>query len=312
MGRRGPRLAQARTMRPVAFAVTSFALLALACSATSGGPGVGSSGGSHGDNGDDGDTGKPGDRPLVGVNDTDDGGATAQGLKAGDSLETTADLNLRKGPGTSYAIIVVIPSGSVVAVVDLNPQNGFVQITWSGNTGWSSLQYLAAVTKSSTDPNGPPSPSNAIARAQASVGFSYYWGGGAWLASGPTSSTAGSCSGNCPSCTHSGTYGADCSGMVGKAWQFGTLALDVNSHPYSTASFVNDVAGKWSTVSRGSLKAGDALVYNSGGEGHIVLFESGDGWGSSTVYECKGCSYGCVHDTRTFSSAYHGIRRAGF
>jgi len=43
-----------------------------------------------------------------------------------------------------------------------------------------------------------------------------------------------------------------------------------------------------------------------------VLWEKGDGWGSSTVYECKGCSYGCVHDTRTFSSSYHGIRRAGF
>jgi hypothetical protein len=107
-------------------------------------------------------------------------------------------------------------------------------------------------------------------------------------------------------------YGADCSGMVAKAWQFGTVALNVDSHPYSTSTFVNDVSGKWSTVSRGSLKAGDALVYNSGGSGHIVLWESGDGWGSSTVYECKGCSYGCVHDTRTFTSAYHGIRRAGF
>ena len=27
--------------------------------------------------------------------------------------------------------------------------------------------------------------------------------------------------------------------------------------------------------------------------------------------ECKGCSYGCVYDLRTASSAHHGIRRAG-
>jgi cell wall-associated NlpC family hydrolase len=159
---------------------------------------------------------------------------------------------------------------------------------------------------------GSPSPANAIARAAASVGFSYYWGGGAWLASGATSSNKGSCSGSCPSCSHSGSYGADCSGMVAKAWQFGPKTLETNAHPYSTSSFVSDAAGKWSTVSRGALHAGDAMVYNSGGAGHIVLWEKGDGWGASTVYECKGCSYGCVHDTRTFSSSYHGIRRAGF
>jgi hypothetical protein len=100
--------------------------------------------------------------------------------------------------------------------------------------------------------------------------------------------------------------------MVGKAWQFGVKTLSVNSHPYSTASFVRDVAGKWRTVSRGSLRKADALVYNSGGGGHIVLWEKGNGWGQSTVYECKGCSYGCVYNTRSFSSAYKGIRRAGF
>ena len=262
-----------------------------------------------------GDTGDTGDGPLVAANDSIVD-TNVQALSVSTPMVTTANLNLRKGPGTSYAIILVIPSGSTVKLLDGTPQNGFYNISYNGNAGWSSGAYLKASTTSNPptagDPNGPPTPANSIARAHASVGFSYYWGGGAWLASGPTSSTAGSCSGSCPSCTHSGKYGADCSGMVGKAWEFGTVALDVNSHPYSTSSFVNDVAGKWSTVSRGSLHAGDALVYNSNGSGHIVLWESGDGWGSSTVYECRGCSYGCVHDTRTFSSSYHGIRRAGY
>ncbi len=260
-----------------------------------------------------GDTGDNGDGPLVGANDSV--AVATQSLTSGQSLVTTANLNLRKGPGTSYAIILVMPQGSTVKLLDATPQNGFYNISYNGNSGWSSGAYLKPAptnTPPSTDPNGPPSPANAVARAQASVGFSYWWGGGAWLATGPTSSTAGSCSGSCPSCTHSGQYGADCSGMVGKAWQFGTVALDVDSHPYSTSDFVNDVPGKWTTVSRGAHNAGDALVYNLNGSGHIVLWESGDGWGSSTVYECRGCSYGCVHDTRTFSSSYHGIRRSGF
>lgn len=288
-------------------ALVVIASLVVGCSASN--PQWSSSGGDVGDNTD---------APAAPADDSAPGGTT-QALTVGQQMVTTANLNLRKGPGTSYSVIVVIPQGAIVNVVDATPQNNFVNITWSGNTGWSSSLYLKSTTTTNTntntnntDPNGPPSPDNAIARAQSSVGFSYYWGGGAWLASGPTSSTAGSCSGSCPSCTHSGSYGADCSGMVAKAWQFGNVALNVNSHPYSTSTFVNDVSGKWSTVSRSSLNAGDALVYNSGGSGHIVLWESGDGWGASTVYECKGCSYGCVHDTRTFSSSYHGIRRAGF
>jgi hypothetical protein len=144
------------------------------------------------------------------------------------------------------------------------------------------------------------------------VGFSYWWGGGAWLPTGVTPATAGSCSGNCGACSHSGSYGADCSGMVAKAWQYGNKDLAVNSHPYNTSVFVLPKAGYWSDVSRASLAPGDALVYNTDGAGHIVLWEKGDGWGTSTVYECMSCSLGCVHNARTFTSAYNGIRREGF
>ena len=45
---------------------------------------------------------------------------------------------------------------------------------------------------------------------------------------------------------------------------------------------------------------------------YTVIYEKGDVWGSPTVYECRGCSYGCVHDSRSFNSTYHAIRRAGF
>jgi cell wall-associated NlpC family hydrolase len=275
--------------------------------------------GREGDNGDDGEPGSgfvDGDRALAAADESVPG---IQGTFAASTAKATADVNLRSGPGTSHAILAVIPEGSMVTVLDPTPQNEFLNIEFNGTKGWSHSGYLSTASPGgggggggAVDVDGPPSPDNAVARAKASVGFSYWWGGGAWQEGGATSSNKGSCSGSCPSCSHSGQYGADCSGMVAKAWQFGTKALDDNDHPYSTSSFNDDEPGKWSTVSRGSLKAGDALVYNSGGAGHIVLYEKGDGWGSPTVYECKGCSYGCVHNTRSFGSSYHGIRRAGF
>ena len=278
---------------------------------------------SPGDVGDPQDTGATGDAPIVAGDETVPAPTPpSAGFAAGSSMKTTANVNLRKGPSTADAILAVVPSGTVLPLLDGAPTNAFYHVTYDGTPGWVYSAYVTLVSAPAPagggsgvapgDPNGPPSVSNAIARAQASVGFSYYWGGGAWLASGPTASTAGSCSGSCPSCSHSGAYGADCSGMVAKAWELGAKDLATNSHPYATSSFVVDQPGLWTTVSRSSLQPGDAMVYNSGGSGHIVLWESGDGWGASTVYECKGCSYGCVHDTRTFTSSYHGIRRAGF
>lgn len=282
---------------------------------------------SDGDVGDVGDVGDDvSDGPITAVDDSVQIGSSAQALTTNQKMRATANVNLRKGAGTSFAVLAVIPSGTQVTLLNATAQNGFLNIEFNGTSGWSLATYLASVTGSAgstggttggtsggtVNLDGAPSPDNAIARAKAAVGFSYYWGGGAYLAAGPTASTKGSCSGSCPSCTHSGKYGADCSGLVAKAWQFGTKALEVNSHPYSTASFVSDVPGKWSTVSRGSLRKGDALVYRSGGAGHIAVYEKGDGWGSPTVIECRGCSYGCVYNARSFTSNYHGIRRAGF
>ena len=119
--------------------------------------------------------------------------------------------------------------------------------------------------------------------------------------------------GSCPNCSHKGSYGGDCSGLVAKVWEVPASNDDitVDSHPYSTASFDDDT-GLWKTVARKSLISADAMVYRSGGAGHIFIYQSGDGWGSMYAYECKGCAYGCIAGYRTASSAYHGIRRAGY
>jgi len=266
-------------------------------------------------------------------------GSTPAGASAGASIQwliTTGDLNLRTGPSTSYSILRVIPKGSLVQLLDPNPVNGFLHVDDQGLTGWASSAYLVvqnlggdAGTSSSgaspsldggsvvADGGGSQATSAAIQgaldRAKAAVGFSYWWGHGAWLPTGPMASNAGSCSGSCPNCTHSGSYGADCSGYVAKLWEVPASNNDitVDSHPYSTADFVNDTS-LWSTIPQGSVKLGDAFVYNQNGSGHIFMFSAGDPWGAMDVYECKGCSTGCVFDNRTAGSAYHPIRRAGY
>jgi hypothetical protein len=245
-------------------------------------------------------------------------------------LITTVDLNLRTGPSTSTAILRVIPKGSLVQLLDVTPVNGFLHVDHQGLVGWAYAAYLtdANVPGTSSAPAqdaGSPAIdagvlpgssviAGALDRAKSGVGFSYWWAHGRWLPAGPTPATAGSCSGGgCPNCTHAGSYGADCSGYVGKIWQVPASNGDitVDGHPYSTREFINDTP-LWSTIGRGTVKLGDALVYNQGTAGHIFLYAAGDGWGAMDAYECKGCATGCVFDNRTAGSAYKAIRRTGY
>ncbi len=62
--------------------------------------------------------------------------------------------------------------------------------------------------------------------------------------------------------SHEG-YRTDCSGFVSMCWKTGTS--------YTTASFISGAASS-SLGSYNSLQPADALVYRSGGHGHIVLF----------------------------------------
>jgi MYXO-CTERM domain-containing protein len=146
-----------------------------------------------------------------------------------------------------------------------------------------------------------------LSRGNGVIGFSYWWGHGRWSTS--SGAPHGSCSGGCPSCSHSGSYGADCSGFVAKAWQVpNAISVTTDAHPYSTY-YLDNYSYHWSTISRGSIKKADAMVYNTNGAGHTFMFVSGDGWGWMTAIECKGCSYGCVKGSRTASSSYKAIRR---
>jgi cell wall-associated NlpC family hydrolase len=222
-------------------------------------------------------------------------------------VTATDGLRLRTGPSTGYSIILVMPYGSVVNVIGTS--SGWYKVTYSGHTGWCSGAYLTPNVGGGGSTGGSTAVDRAIARAQSGVGFSYHWGGGCW---NPGSTAHGACYGSCPSCTHSGTWGADCSGYVAKIWQVPySSALTTCSHPYSTYNFYYQDT-HWNGVSRSNAKRGDAYVHHSSGSGHIFLYESGDRWGWVKAYEAKGCSYGIVHDTRMAYSTYKVIRRDGY
>ena len=205
-------------------------------------------------------------------------------------------------------MLTVVSTGDKVTVQEAAPQNGYYKVKYGSTVGWSSGKYYTE-GGGSQPPSGNSKVDAAMARAKSGVGFSYWWGHGRWRSEGPTSSTKGSCSGSCPSCSHSGSYGADCSGYVAKIWGPDRTTTSRDSHNYNTAtSTATPALKRW----RGSLKMADAMVYRSGGSGHIFLYEKGDGWGSMYAYECKGCAAGCIKGFRTATSSYHGIRRTGF
>ncbi|MEO6954251.1 MAG: SH3 domain-containing protein [Polyangia bacterium] len=273
-------------------------------------------------------------------------------LTVGQDAVVVADfLNLRSAAGTSAKVLLAMPCGSTVAVVDgpsSNPDGWWnVQYIDSDGyawSGWASGKYMAlpeayvfgtcgsniaSVDDGGTTPDlgvdaggtmstndggtTPPATPSAVddilARAKLAVGYSYWWGHGAWRSDGINH---GSCSGSCPSCTHGGSYGADCSGFIAKVWQVPSAsALATDAHPYSTADFY-DGSANWTHISRASVATGDAMVYRSGSEGHIALVESADDpYGAIWLYEARGCATGVVHDMRTLSSSYHAIRRDG-
>jgi uncharacterized protein YgiM (DUF1202 family)/uncharacterized protein YvpB len=57
----------------------------------------------------------------------------------------TQNLNLRQGPGTSYAILKVMPKGATVTI-RTGPSGGWYQVDYQGVTGWASAQYLSVGT----------------------------------------------------------------------------------------------------------------------------------------------------------------------
>lgn len=269
---------------------------------------------------------EPGGASLEGADEstaTSEDGVSGS-LAVGTGLRTTDAVNLRSGPATNRGVLYVVPQGARVTVQKSQPIEGFYRVKHNGTLGWMFGGFLELEGGSGGSDDGGSDDGGddgsaggardqAIERAKAAMGFSYWWGHGRFREDGVTSSTRGSCSGSCPDCSHSGQFGGDCSGLAAKVLDVpsGNTDMDDDEHPYSTADFVQNTS-QWSRIDRGAIGKADALVYRDGGAGHIFVVDGGDGWNQMFAYECRGCSAGCISGYRTASSAYRAIRRNGW
>ncbi|MER3487032.1 MAG: hypothetical protein C4345_14705, partial [Chloroflexota bacterium] len=62
-------------------------------------------------------------------------------------------LNLRAGPSTADAVVLVMPDGAAVDLLG-EEANGFLRVSYNGTTGWAYGAYLAT--------GSPPAPSSEI------------------------------------------------------------------------------------------------------------------------------------------------------
>jgi len=97
---------------------------------------------------------------TTGGNGTGTGTPPASGgsVPVGDSVTGSATvvngpLNQRRGPGTTYAVITVMPNGAVVELMG-GAQAGFLPIRSNGVKGWASATYLS--TGGGTTPTPSP------------------------------------------------------------------------------------------------------------------------------------------------------------
>lgn len=55
---------------------------------------------------------------------------------------TTANLNMRTGPGTNYPILTTIPHGGAVTIFNCTPGFGWCDAAFANTKGWVSARYL--------------------------------------------------------------------------------------------------------------------------------------------------------------------------
>jgi uncharacterized protein YraI len=84
---------------------------------------------------------------------------------------TTTDLNLRAGPSTADAILLVMPAGSAVQTTG-PAQAGFYPVTYAGNTGWASGSFLSF--------GGAPPPPGEEPPPAGGSGIVWPFSGGPW------------------------------------------------------------------------------------------------------------------------------------
>lgn len=218
-------------------------------------------------------------------------------------LDVAANTHLREAPSTDARVVMILPQGATVTVVERNlPENGYYRVEYFGRTGWAYGGLMALSIGTASSALTETQKDNILERARRSTGYSYWWGHGRFGCS--------LAKGNCSGGSHSGSAGADCSGMVAKAWAVPASAPGtcVDGHPYSSTTFATTEI-HWNNILRANIERADAFVTRGGG--HIMIRAAGSSsTGLPDIIECANCDKGCVHHYRSVSSdEYKVIRR---
>jgi uncharacterized protein YraI len=76
------------------------------------------------------------------------GAALIAGTGVASAATVTGDLHLRAGPGSGYPVIDTMPAGAHVNI--RNCTGGWCRLSWNGETGWASHNFLAGGRRTTT------------------------------------------------------------------------------------------------------------------------------------------------------------------
>ena len=193
-------------------------------------------------------------------------------------------LNVRKGAGTSYAVITKLSKGTAVTVHSTS--NGWSKITVSGVNGYVSSQYLSSTkpstgsSNSSSSSNSTSSSVNAVLNLAAKqLGKPYVWG-----AQGPSS--------------------FDCSGL--------TYYVYKNAAGVTLPRVSSDQSRYGTTVSKSNLKAGDLVFFDTSGANDGVVSHVGIYVGNGQMIHASSSSKKIVQvsiETSYWNNAYVTAKR---
>ena len=71
-------------------------------------------------------------------------------IKLDSQYETTANVNMRKGPSTDYTKIIIVPAQTKITPIKSSSDGKWVQINYKNVTGWISAQYIKTVSTTQT------------------------------------------------------------------------------------------------------------------------------------------------------------------
>jgi uncharacterized protein YraI len=100
------------------------------------------------------------------------GAALIAGTGVASAATVTGDLNLRAGPGTSYAVIDTMPAGAHVNI--RNCTGGWCRLSWNGEVGWASDNFLARGSRTYTTTRTYVRPSYTVVEPAYTYAPGYY------------------------------------------------------------------------------------------------------------------------------------------